>query len=571
MARKSRKETIQAVLGGRAVAPEVGGKRTEAVWNAGGYARLSILETRDRKDSEALSNQKALLREYITARPDLKFSGLYADNGETGTNFDRPAFQRLLADIKAKKINCVVVKDLSRFGRDYVEAGSYLERVFPFIGVRFISLNDNYDSLAPNAGDALKVALKNLVNEAYSKDISRKSGSVLRDKQRRGEFIGAYAAYGYLRDPADVHRLIVDEETAPVVREIFRRKEAGESDVGIVRWLNASGIPSPCVYRFQKGITLDKRYADGTEKPWMTGTVKNILKNQVYLGSMVQGRRRAQFFAGIPDQRVPPEQWVVVEGTHEAIIERAVFDRVQEIRRARREAYHANLGKYDYLEARENLFQGIIRCGDCGRNLVRYKEVVHGKRVEYRYICPQYAMLLEQSGCAYKYLLDKEVEDALSLLIVQEAALAVDAAALLQKQRRHPISPTALEIGQTESELRKLDLLRERLMRDFLAGVLEPEDRDRMKASYEREDKELRERLERLLAEKRLEEALLTTRNPWLTAFASREPVQLTRELVQALVERITVYAENRVEIRLKYRDERAALLGFLSRKEVSA
>ena len=245
MARKSRKAAIQAVLEGQPQPAAESDAPEPVVWNTGGYVRLSIMETRDRKDSQALSNQKDLLSGYIARKPDLKLCGLYADNGETGTNFDRSEFQRLMADVQAGKINCIVVKDLSRLGRNAAETGNYLERVFPFLGVRFISVADGYDSTAANAGDALAVALKNLVNEAYSMDISRKSGSVLREKQRRGEFIGAYASYGYLRDPKDVHKIIIDPETAPVVQEIFRRVAEGEAVRSVLRWLNKEGIPSP--------------------------------------------------------------------------------------------------------------------------------------------------------------------------------------------------------------------------------------------------------------------------------------------------------------------------------------
>ena len=194
MARKSRKTVIQAALDGQPL-PQKSKTAQPMVWNAGGYVRLSVMETRDRKDSQALSNQMELLRSFADQKPDLKLCGLYADNGETGTNFDRSEFQRMMADIQAGWINCVVVKDLSRFGRNAMEAGDYLERVFPFLGVRFISITDGYDSAAPNAGYTLTVTLRNLLNEVYSMDISRKSGSVLRQKQQRGEFIGAYASY----------------------------------------------------------------------------------------------------------------------------------------------------------------------------------------------------------------------------------------------------------------------------------------------------------------------------------------------------------------------------------------
>lgn len=572
MARRSRKPSIQAALDGT-TAPE----RAEpwaVLWNAAGYARLSILEARDRRDSEALSNQKALLCDFITQKPDLKLCGLYADNGETGTNFDRTDFQRLMADVQAGKINCIVVKDLSRFGRNCVEADSYLERVFPFLGVRFISIADSYDSAAANAGDMLAVALKNLVNEAYSMDISRKSGSVLLEKQKRGEFIGTFAAYGYLRDPEDTHKIIVDPETAPIVREIFRRRAEGAEVRAILRWLNDAGIPSPGAYRYQKGICLDKRYADGRAKPWIQGTLKHILENRTYLGHMVQGRRRSQFYAGIPDRRLPPSEWIIVEHTHEPLVDRETFDRVQAMRQADRENYHANLGKYDHLGTADNLFRGLIFCGDCGRPMVRYKEVSHGKKVFYWFICSNYADRVDKSGCAYKNLPVEELSSLLSRLIAQEAALAVDAAALLGRRNSRTVSAAGLELARAKSERGSLDMLRERLMRDLLSGVLSQEDHARMRRKYAQEGRELEERIDRLQTELRREQELLTSRNPWLAVFRKHAgSIELTKELVQALVERITVYADNRVEIRLKYRDERAALLDALDHpgREVSA
>lgn len=573
MARKSRKASIQAVLDGqpqpiaKELAPE------PVIWNAGGYVRLSIMETRDRKDSQALSNQKDLLSGFIAQKPDLKLCGLYADNGETGTNFDRGAFQRLMADIQAGKINCIVVKDLSRFGRNAAEAGNYLERVFPFLGVRFISISDGYDSTAANAGDVLAIALKNLVNEAYSMDISRKSGSVLREKQRRGEFIGAFASYGYLRDPKDVHKIIIDPDTAPIVREIFRRAAEGEAVRSILRWLNTEGIPTPGAYRYQKGICLDKRFADGKQKYWGQMSVKTILTNPIYLGHMVQGRRRSQFYAGIPDRRLPPSEWTIVENTHEPLIDQETFDRVQAIQKDVKEKYQANLGKYDYLGSEDNIFRGLVYCADCGRPMVRYKEVTcKGKKMAYRYICPNYANLLEKSGCSYKYLPVEDLKSTLGRLIAQEADLAVDAAVLVSRRQSAKALAIDLELTQVKAERKSLSVLRERLMRDLLAGILSKEDHDRMKQRYAQEDKVLEERIAQLQKEQRREKKLLTSSNPWLTAFQKHTgKVELTEDLVQALVKRITVYAENRIEIELNYRDERAILLNELQKTDREA
>lgn len=575
MARKSRKAAIQATLDGRPL-PQESKAAQPVVWNVGGYVRLSVMETRDRKDSQALSNQMELLRGFVAQKPDLKLCGLYADNGETGTNFDRSEFQRMMADIRAGRINCVVVKDLSRFGRNAMEAGDYLERVFPFLGVRFISIGDGFDSSEPNAAYTLTVMLRNLLNEVYSMDISRKSGSILRQKQQRGEFIGAFASYGYLRDPGDVHKIIVDPETAPIVREIFRRAAEGEGVRSILRWLNTEGILSPGTYRYQKGICLDKRFADGKPKPWGQMTVKNMLQSSVYLGHMVQGRRRSEFYAGIPDHHLPPSEWTVVENTHEPIIDQATFDRVQAHIKAAKEQYHANVGKYDQLGSEDNIFQGLVYCADCGRPMVRYKSVTcKGTKLTYRYICPNYANLLQRSGCAYKYLPDEDLKDVLGRLIAQEAALAVDTAALLEQKRDTGPTVIDLKLARAKTEWDSLVRLRERLMRDFLAGVLNKEDHDRMKQRYAQEAADLERSIAQLQKEQRREKRLLTTRNPWLAAFRKhKNKVELTRELTQALVDRITVYAENRVEIQLKYRDERAALLddpAFKNKEEMAS
>ncbi len=575
MARKSRKAAIQATLDGRPL-PQESKAAQPVVWNVGGYVRLSVMETRDRKDSQALSNQMELLRGFVAQKPDLKLCGLYADNGETGTNFDRSEFQRMMADIRAGRINCVVVKDLSRFGRNAMEAGDYLERVFPFLGVRFISIGDGFDSSEPNAAYTLTVMLRNLLNEVYSMDISRKSGSILRQKQQRGEFIGAFASYGYLRDPGDVHKIIVDPETAPIVREIFRRAAEGEGVRSILRWLNTEGILSPGTYRYQKGICLDKRFADGKPKPWGQMTVKNMLQSSVYLGHMVQGRRRSEFYAGIPDHHLPPSEWTVVENTHEPIIDQATFDRVQAHIKAAKEQYHANVGKYDQLGSEDNIFQGLVYCADCGRPMVRYKSVTcKGTKLTYRYICPNYANLLQRSGCAYKYLPDEDLKDVLGRLIAQEAALAVDTAALLEQKRDTGPTVIDLKLARAKTEWDSLVRLRERLMRDFLAGVLNKEDHDRMKQRYAQEAADLERSIAQLQKEQRREKRLLTTCNPWLAAFRKhKNKVELTRELTQALVERITVYAENRVEIQLKYRDERAALLDdsvFKNKEEMAS
>lgn len=572
MARKSRKDLIRAENSGQ-TAVAVQSKpcpEPAPTYLAVGYARLSIFETRDRADSEALQNQKELLWQYIANAPDLQLVGIFEDNGQTGTNFDRAGFETMMETVRSGKANCIVVKDLSRFGRDYVEAGNYLEHIFPFMGVRFISISDGYDNADATTADCLTVALKNMVNQMYSKDISRKSGSVLREKIRRGEFIGAFASYGYRKDPADGHRIVVDPEAAGVVREIFRRKLEGQGDTAITRWLNAAGVPSPGCYRYQKGIILDKRFA--RYKPWLVQSVKDILRNEVYLGRMVQGRRRSEFYAGRPDKRLPRDEWTVVENTHEPIISREDFDAVQAICVERNAAYRARLGKYDHLGKRENILKGLVYCSDCGRTMVRYKQVSHGKNVSYYYLCPSYAAMLEQSGCSYKFLPEDFLLDSLEQVIQKEIEQAVDMTALAKRLSARVSGKTdqgAMMLKKLNAQLERVEETRRNAMRDYLGGQMEQTDYELLKECCLGEAEELKKQIFDLREQQRYQAETLTEKNPWLAAFGGLgRPFHLTKELAASLIERVTIYGNNRVEILLRFRDEREQLLAAAGEEE---
>lgn len=571
MARKSRKDLIRAVNSGQLIVERTH-PVSETVYSTVGYARLSVLETRDRKDSEAMQNQKSLLREFIQSQSDLKLLTLYEDNGETGTNFQRPGFEAMMETVYAGKANCIVVKDLSRFGRNYIETGDYLDNVFPSLGVRFISVGDGYDSADATTAERLVVALKNLMNQAYSKDISRKSGSVLREKIQRGEFIGGYASYGYIKDPEDRHRIIVDPEAAAVVKEIFQRKLNGSSNTAIVRWLNTSGILSPCCYRYQKGILIDKRYA--RPKPWGVQTVKKILQSEVYLGHMVQGRRRSEFYAGIPDRLLPPEEWTIVRNTHEAIISQEDFDTVQALCAEKNREYHARLGIYDHLGKSENILKGLVYCGDCGRPMVRYKQVYRGKSVAYYYMCPNYAAMLEKSGCSYKYLREEALLDALSQLISKEIEQAVDAVELarhLSAGTEEQIAGRAAELRRLNQELERTNARRKDAMQDFLAGTLTQEEFERLNLYCTEAADQLKDRITTLREEQRRQSETLTEDNPWLRAFAGlRLPNRLTKELTHTLVQRVIIFADDKIEVVFKYQDEREQLFTAIS-EEVPA
>lgn len=296
-------------------------------YHAALYVRVSTFNG-GKKDSNTIENQLALLQQFIDSKPSVIKSSIYIDNGESGVDFNRSQFERLLCDIKAGKINCIVVKDLSRFGRNYIETGEYLEKIFPFSGVRFIAINDNYDSIQPNAADILRVHLKNLVNDIYARDISRKVCPVLMAMQRRGEFIGTWAPYGYQKSEANRHKLVIDQNTAPIVRGIFKWRSEGWTYRKITEELIAQKIPSPGQYRYECGIVRSQKFAKAVWKP---PTIMRMLSNQQYIGHMVQGKKRSELWRNQRQTVVSQEEWMIVPNTHEPIIDKKTFDMVQKI------------------------------------------------------------------------------------------------------------------------------------------------------------------------------------------------------------------------------------------------
>jgi len=311
------------------------------IYRVGGYVRLSMTDS-GKPGADTIENQKELIREYVDSQSDMELSEIYCDNGQTGTNFERPEFEKLMQDMKCGKLDCIVVKDLSRFGRNYLETGNYLEKIFPFFGVRFVAISERFDTISAERTDAgYIVPLRNIINEAYSRDISRKVGSAYAVKRKKGEFTGTWPAYGYIQCVHDPHKIMPDAETAWVVQDIFRWRLSGMGYALIARKLNRAGIPSPCRYHYLKGDARCERYADSV---WSVRTLQRMLSNEVYLGHMVQGRKRQSFYEGKEQRFLPKAEWTVVKNTHEPIIEEDVFRAVQNMSEEKTKAYWERRG-----------------------------------------------------------------------------------------------------------------------------------------------------------------------------------------------------------------------------------
>ena len=529
---------------------------TAKKYRTAGYVRLSV-EDSGRPGSETLDGQKQFLRSYIESQPDLDFIGLWCDNGQTGTDFQRPQFEALMEKVKHGEINCICVKDLSRFGRNYKETGNYLERIFPFLGVRFIAINDNFDTLTAEQGaNGYVVPLKNLINEVYSKDISRKSASALAVKQKRGEFIGAWAPYGYRKDPEDSHHLILNEETAPVVKRLFTLRVDGTNIQQIARQLDLEGILSPAAYLYEKGLVRTEKYKD---VPWNAKVIKRILENPVYLGHMVQGKTRQSFYEGRPAVPVNESEWIRVENTHDALVDRETFDIVQQLAGESRTDYHRKLGKFDHLETHENILLGLVFCADCGRPLVRYKNVSHGKKLWYTYTCPRHSV--NPSACPLKNIREDELLPLLLTTIQKQIALAVEMETLMLKVSRQPQNKTKedakiAELSSARQNLKKYLSLSENLYQSYVEKLIDENEFRILKTKYKSAIMKTETQIGNL--EREIDEQKnRITENPYIQTFASFPiPQELTRETVTALIERILIHENKQVDILFKYPNE---------------
>lgn len=541
------------------------------IWNATLYLRLSR-DDGDKEESNSITGQRELLRDFIRTRPELREYAVRIDDGFTGSNFERPSFKKMLEDVKAGRTNCIIVKDLSRFGRNYKETGNYLERIFPFLGVRFIAVNDGFDTLTAQRGaDGYLVPLKNLINEVYSKDISRKSGSALAAKQKNGDFIGAWAPYGYRKQPDNPRKLEPDEATAPVVRQIFRWRAEGVSVTQIARRLNDEGVPSPSAYMYNTGVCKTEKY-NGVS--WYVQTVKNLLSRQVYIGHMVQGRKRQSFYENRGQYKKPKEEWIVVENTHEPLIDRETFNKVQEISRCKNEAYFEKLGRFTHLETTENILKGLVCCADCKRPLVRYKNVSHEKKLWYTFICPTHAN--DIGSCPLKNIREDALFPMLLQAIQTQIALAADMEAIVRRLNSSPKyrKQTATLQGRLDAAkraLKRCNGLYDSLYQSYVDQLMTEQEYMTLKRRYKAEAEEA-ERLIETLTRRQAAEAAHTSENPFLAAFGSfRGADVLTKEMAQALIERVYVDGDSNIEIVFRYRDEYKELCTYLEGRKTDA
>lgn len=513
---------------------------TTTQYLASAYVRLSkedmVSASGQKTESNSISNQKQLILDFLKDKADIKLVSIREDDGYTGTDYDRPDFQHMMDDIRAGVVNCVIVKDLSRFGREYINAGKYIDRLFPYYGVRLISINDGIDTVTRSSSDDLSIMLKNLMNDNYCRDISIKIRSQLQVKRKNGEFIGAFAPYGYEKDEKDKNQLVIDPYAAEVVSDIFRWKLDGVNQDRIAQMLNTQGVLSPMEYKRSKGLSYKTSFKLSSQAQWTPSAVRRILANPVYVGTLIQGVRSR------PNYKIKKvivnekDKWVIYENAHEPIIEPRCFLLVQRLMELdTRTSPHENA-----------VFSlaGLLYCSDCGGPMIRKTQTSNGKHFYY-YVCGTHK---KTGSCSNHRISKKQLEDAVLHLLQEHIRLLTELESILQTIRSAPMHRYSMRKAQermlkVESEIDRYRRLKISAYEDMKDGILTKEDYQDITAQYEvRISKELLAK-EQVLREMELYLQNGSAPQQWIQEFIDHRNIQcLTRSVAAQCIESIIVY-----------------------------
>ena len=536
-------------------------KPLKKVYHASIYLRLSKedgdVTSGSKNESNSISNQKSLVMDYLKDKHDIQVVSIREDDGYSGVDFNRPGFQLMLEDIKKGIIDCIIVKDLSRFGRNYIEVGRYLEKLFPMLGVRFIAVNDNYDSLEVDTAHDIVMPFKNLINDSYCRDLSVKIRSHLAVKRKNGEFIGAFACYGYLKDPENKNHLVIDTYAGPVVQDIFRMKINGYSQYKIADTLNEQGILSPMEYKRSIGVHFETSFKVNTKALWSAKAVSRILTNEVYTGVLVQGKQTTPNHKVKVRQAVEEKDWIRVENAHAPLIDPCLFEIVQTLlERDTRTSPKA-----------DSVFplSGLLYCGDCGQPMVRktttysLKDAGDFQPQKYSYFVCQGQS--KDKACSWHRIREKKLLDTVLLAVnhhvknvlnTEKALKDIDTAPsvqfLIQKYESH--------IEKKETELKKAEKLKVGIYEDLKDGLLDKAEYLKLKQEFDSRIENASEAIRSLRQEISALQENHSEHYAWMDYFKEFGELQeLTRWAAAITINRILIFEDNRIKIVFNFED----------------
>lgn len=515
------------------------------------YLRLSRddedVDGSSKSESNSISSQRELVRSYIREHDDMELFDIYVDDGYSGTNFDRPEFKRMMADIEVGDVNCVIVKDLSRLGRDYIEAGRLIQKTFPAFHVRFIAVTDNFDSLTADYNTkSLVLPVKNFINDSYCRDISQKVKSQKAMQRKQGKFIGSFAVYGYRKSDEDKYKLCPDDYAADIVRKIFAWKLEGMSSLAIAKRLNELGILSPMEYKKSRGEKFNTVFGNRVTAKWSSVAVKRILTNEMYTGVLIQGKAEKVNYKVKKLVAKPEEEWIRVEGTHEAIISREDFNVVQSLLQT---DIRSSAGA-----SCSHLFSGVLFCGDCKEPMIRRVNRYKGASKVY-FIC---STRNKSQGCTRHSILEDELKVVVFQTLQTYVSVFLDVCSQLEHIQKMEIDFEEVtrfdkEIERLHKEQDKYLELRAGLHEDLKTGLITEADFKSLRSIYERQYEEAKEALQK-------QEAML--KQLFRNGVASgvklekfKEVMKLTnldRDSLLCFVSRVEVYEDKKVYVEFR-------------------
>lgn len=545
----------------RYVAEVIEQKKT-AMLLAGVYTRLSI-EDDDDEEQNSIGNQKKIVLDYLKDKDGIAVAEYYVDNGYTGMNFNRPAFQRMMNDLRSGKINCVIVKDVSRLGRHFVMTSEFVEKIFPMMGVRLICINDDYDSSDENCDSAaLLLPFKMVMNDSYVKDISKKIRSSITAKMDNGEFLPSASSipYGYIRNP-EQNTFDIDEEVAPIVVRIFEMRANGVALNSIAKTLNDEGVPCPGKLRYMRGITKAAKYENAL---WIHGTLRKILMDQVYIGNRVHGRVKKDK-VGMEKTRRSEEEWQVIENAHAPIVSNELFEAVQIVMNeatAKRNSYKQQ--EAPEMDHRDTLREKVY-CGDCGNMMRGHKGLSraneHGERKAFVYYdCGKYVDS-GRSVCSTHYVRQEDIMDTLRNALDTQLKAAVDLEQFITEVQSMPKviryeSTVQSELLSIQSKRRHMELRLEQLIVDLTDGLIDKDEYAYAKKRYNDEYEHLLEEENRVFASSKRLGNIVASSNKWIQFVKEYRAIpDVDRKAVEYLVKRINIYPDKKIQIILNYED----------------
>lgn len=534
------------------------------IWYIAIYIRLSREDSRCNDESESVTNQRKIILDFIEKNfenEQYEIIGIYIDDGRSGTTEDtRPEFQKLCRQIENGKVNCVICKTLSRAFRNYADQGKFLEQFLPSYGCRFIAINNPFvDTFAnPDCTENMEIPINGLMNDRFAAKTSADIRRTFDTKRSKGEFIGAFAPYGYLKNPENKNALIIDEQAAEVVREIFSLYIGGKSKNGIVHHLNDRGTPCPALYKNQvQGLKYQNPHFDPTANPlWSDTTIHEILKNRMYCGDMVQGRYRVKSYKVHIQERVEESEWYIVPNTHEPIIDRKTYEKVQRILAKDTRTSPQNDTLY--------LFSGFLKCADCGKSIARHKV-----RGNVYYYCTTYKNRSKKL-CTKHTIRHNRLEAAVLYAIQQQIYLVLDYTKSVEQINKAPLVKSQIKkiseaILQKEKALAKITRYKQAIYQDWKDNIISQSDYFHMREDYEREEDTLRKTLQKLEAERKEEENGVDIENPFLATFRKYENItELTRDVLVDLVDYIKIYEGENISIVFNFADELKRVVDFV-------